>query len=303
MNDLRRAFYEATLKNVVWEKTANAYQDFFSDVMNKCYPGDFISSRTWGSMGDKKNDGYLQSRRTLFAVYAPDNGPANNTVAKMESDYSGGVAHWKDRINCWIFVHNAVKGISPTVVEKLLELDARIQEISVKQWNFEVIRQLIFGLSEPDVAALLGPAPSEQDMMDLRFSDIQDVLDEIAEQDPPPNADIRPVPSDKLERNELSSDIKTLLENGMQKSDLVSDYFAQYLDPMFGDRVVQAFKEKYQRCRDLPMSPDRIFLELQKFTGGEQLLLPRRQAAVLAVLAYLFEQCDIFERPNGNSSL
>src|SRR5215218_6509872 len=94
MNAFKRAYYEATLKIVVWEKTANAYQDFFSDLMNKCYPGDFISSRTWGRMGDKKNDGYLQSTRTLFAVYAPDQGPAENTAAKMESDYTGGMAHW-----------------------------------------------------------------------------------------------------------------------------------------------------------------------------------------------------------------
>ena len=87
----------------------------------------------------------------------------------------------------------------------------------------------------------------------------------------------------------------------MQKTDLVSDYFAQYHEPMFGDEIAQAFTEKYQQCRDLPMSPDAVFFELQKFTGGDQLHAPRIQAAVLAVLAFLFEQCDIFERPDENS--
>lgn len=301
MNAFKRAYYELTLKIVVWEKTANAYQDFFSDLMNKCYPGDFISSRTWGSMGDRKNDGYLQSTRTLFAVYAPDQGPAENTAAKMESDYNGGMAHWGDRVVCWIFVHNAVRGLSPRVMEKLFDLDDRNEEVAVKQWGFEAIRQHVFTLSEPDLAALLGPAPSEQDMLDLRFDDVQDVLDEIAQQDPLDD-DIRPVPADKLECNQLSWEIKELLEVGMQKTDLVSDYFDQYHDPMFGDRIAQSFKEKYRRCRELSMPPDSIFLELQKFTGGEQLLPPRKQAAVLAVLAYLFERCDICERPNGNSS-
>jgi hypothetical protein len=44
------------------------------------------------------------------------------------------------------------------------------------------------------------------------------------------------------------------------------------------------------------MDPDIIFRKLQEFTGGRELGSPTDQAAVLAVLAYLFEQCDIFER-------
>jgi len=253
-------------------------------------------------MGDRKNDGYLQSTQTLFAVYAPDGGPAANTVAKMESDYSEGMTYWHSRVGYWIFVHNAVRGLSPSVIEKLLELDARNEDVAVKQWGFEAIRQQVFSLSEVDVAALLGPTPSEQDMLDLRFEDIQDVLDDIAQQDPLPDADIRPVPADKLERNQLSWEIRRLLEVGMQKTDLVSAYIGQYHNPMYGDRIAQSFSDHYRRCRNLPTPPDKVFFELQKFAGGEQLPNPRKQAAVLAVLAYLFEQCDIFERPDEQLS-
>ena len=35
------------------------------------------------------------------------------------------------------------------------------------------------------------------------------------------------------------------------------------------------------------------------FAGGTERQDPAHEAAVLTVLAYLFEQCDIFERPSG----
>lgn len=51
------------------------------------------------------------------------------------------------------------------------------------------------------------------------------------------------------------------------------------------------------------MTPDAIFGKLQEFAGGSQRGDSGHEAAVLAVLAYLFEQCDIFERPPEAASL
>jgi hypothetical protein len=42
------------------------------------------------------------------------------------------------------------------------------------------------------------------------------------------------------------------------------------------------------------MSPDEIFTELQTFAGGMD-GVPSQQAAVLSVMSYFFERCDIFE--------
>jgi hypothetical protein len=48
--------------------------------------------------------------------------------------------------------------------------------------------------------------------------------------------------------------------------------------------------------------PDRIFQELQAFAGGLGRGSPEHEAAVVTVLAYLFEECDIFERPGEVAS-
>lgn len=47
------------------------------------------------------------------------------------------------------------------------------------------------------------------------------------------------------------------------------------------------------------MHPDLIFSELQKWAGGDELGGVEHQMAVLTVLAYYFERCDIFEEPRS----
>jgi hypothetical protein len=70
-----------------------------------------------------------------------------------------------------------------------------------------------------------------------------------------------------------------------------------YWRGLLGDNVAASFKREYEAYREVGMVPDLIFGKLQEFAGGSQRGTPRYEAAVLAVLAFLFEQCDIFESP------
>jgi len=69
--DLLTAYYHERFRNEFREATSNAFQAFFSKVMSLAYKDDFMSTRTWGNIGDQKNDGFLISDRRLFQVYAP----------------------------------------------------------------------------------------------------------------------------------------------------------------------------------------------------------------------------------------
>jgi len=62
------------------EKRGNTFQDFFSEIMEKCHPSDFQRVRLWENDGDKKNDGYLRSGRVLFQVYAPNDMKASHAI-------------------------------------------------------------------------------------------------------------------------------------------------------------------------------------------------------------------------------
>src|SRR6266700_6110410 len=297
MDQLKHSYYEVVFERNYLKKGGNEFQDFFSEIMEKCHPGDFQRVCPWGSAGDRKNDGYLPSKRILFQVYAPNKMIAKAAIAKIHEDFHGALQYWQKYFNTWIFVHNSKKGLGPQITEKLNELATFNVSLKVKPWGFEELRQNVFTLNEADLASLLGPAPSARDMLDVRYSNVQEVISHIARQEPPLLQDIRPVPPDKLNSNHLSPYVQNMLTWGMQKADLVGNFFHDCSNPTYGDEIAAAFKEEYSKCSRLEMDPDTIFHKLQAFTGGSERGSLTDEAAVLAVLAYLFEQWDIFERP------
>jgi len=298
MDRLTRAFYELKFRDAYLRKKGNEFQDFFANLMEKAHPSDFIRVRPWGNVGDKKNDGYVKSTRTLFQVYAPNEMTAATAVAKIDEDFKGAIPHWKPHFDRWVFVHNSVDGLGPDVTQKLLDLDAAHQ-VSVGHWGEEELRQKAFELSEDDLASLLGPAPTLRDMLDLGLEVLAPVLDQVATMPAPENPDLRPPPADKISRNMLSQHVETLLKAGMTRAELVRKYFS--VQPASQDDIGPSCGGHYEALRGGGMSPYDIFSELQQYAGGEAVPSPAKQGAVLAVLAFFFEECDIYERDGGKS--
>ena len=301
MDDLTRAFYEERFENRYLTQKGNAFQDFFSSIMEKRYPGDFQRVKPWGNVGDQKNDGYLKSRRMLFQCYAPNEVQAVATIKKIEDDFQGALPYWRDYFDTWVFVHNSRDGLGPTVLKKLLDLGESNKPLKITHWGFEELHQEASDLEEADLVSLLGHAPSQRDMTGVRQATVKAVLDTISHRPPTAEADIRPVPQEKIELNSLSPDVATMLRAGMGKADLVRRYIDGQADPRLGDEIAASFTAEYRQLRGQTMSPDAIFHQLQMFAGGAELGTPDHQAGVLAVLAYLFERCDIFEREDSEA--
>ncbi len=297
MDQFTRAFYELKFRNAFLENRGEAFQDLFSSIMEKRHPNDFIRTRPWGNQGDRKNDGYVRSTRTLFQVYAPNEVEETKTLAKIDEDFAGALLHWSDHFDTWVFVHNSMQGLGPGVTKKLLDLDSGNQNVRVRSWSFEELRRVVFELAFPELTSLLGPIPSRTDLLDVQFPEVEMVLRTLETRSTPQSDEIRPVPPRKLEANSLSDAVALLLKAGMGSSNKVRDYFSGHHDPELGDRVAQAFRSEYEALRNSNHTPDDIFARLQLIGNGTILATPSRQAATLTVLAYLFEECDIFERP------
>lgn len=295
MDNLTRAYYESRFEVSYLKKKEKAFQDWFSEIMEKCHPADFQRVRPWGNIGDRKNDGYLKSERMLFQVYAPNEMTAAKAIAKIDEDFNEALPYWRMFFDIWAFVHNSMDGLGPDITEKLLALEATNEPVKLLPWGFEELRQRVFKLNDADLYSLLGPAPTNKELLNLRFENLQVVLLTIAQQQPPLNPTIGPVPADKIQINGLSNNVAILLNAGRQKSDLVKQFFDKWHDPMFGDQIAEAFRQQYQNLKSSGLPPDLIFYELQSYAGGTTLTEPAIQAAVLAVLAFYFEQCDIFE--------
>lgn len=293
MDQFGRAICELQFKVAFLEKKGNEFQDWFASIMEKRFPGDFIRVRPWGKAGDRKNDGYVRSKRWLFQVYAPNEMSAKEALAKIEEDYNGALPYWKKYFDKWIFMHNSKQGLSPDVTAKLVELD-EVGPPYVAPWGFEELRRVVFELDTVELESLFGPIPGRRDMMDLRLENLLPVLDHIALMDPSSDPDLRPPPAHKISLNMLSQNVEILLKAGWSKVAVVRKYFT--LRPMRKDELAESFRHSYDKLRDDGFSPDEIFTELQRFAAGDGVRSPSRQCAVLAILAFFFEECDIFER-------
>jgi hypothetical protein len=296
VDHLSRAFWEQAFELRFLRSKGTAFQEFFCSIMELGHPGDFQRVRPWGSAGDRKNDGYLRSRRILFAVYGPNEMKAREAVAKIDSDCNGAVPHWREYFDSWVFVHNSRDGLGPDITRKLGELNAA-HPFAILPWGFAELRLELFALPGADIAAILGPAPDMRTMQHVSMQDLQPLIDQLGRQPAMPEDDLRPVPPDKLSFNLLSPNVASLLRAGMTRSDVVAQYFIYHHDPTYRDGVAERFRLHYQELRSKSLAPDRIFDELRSFVGGPFLGTAEHDAAVLAILAYFFETCDVFERP------
>lgn len=302
MDDLARNHYRLCFENKCLKVTGTEFQNMFCDLMERAHPGDFVKTKPWGRQGDQKNDGYLPSRRMLFAVYAPERMESADAVKKISDDFNGALPHWRQYFDIWTLVHNCTRGFPPDVTKTLESFRRDHAPLAIENWGPPALEHVVLGLNADDLVALLGPAPTREGMIKVGMPQVQPILGQISRLPSPPLHDLRPVPANKLTVNSLSTHVATLLRAGMAREDLVRRYFAQTAEPRLRDEIASAFREQYRQLVAGGLAPDVIFSRLQGFVGGSSVGEPYHQEAVLAVLAYMFQECEIFERPQDETA-
>ena len=294
--NLQDAYYDQKFENTFLRAKGNEFQTFFERLMGLAYKADFMACRPWGKSGDRKNDGFLKSERRLFQVYAPNEMDAAKAIAKIKEDFEGAKIHWGKHFDKWSFVHNAMDGLPPHVQELLLDFQSANEGISLDSWGLEELRLVFRRLSSDDLATWLGPAITDETKTNLGFKDLQIVLESLAAKAAPVAVIVNDVPAGKIEANDLSESTSILIKSGMAKAPLVSAFFKAWHHETLGERLAVSFRAEYARLRST-LHPNRIFSELQAWAGGVQRGPPEHEMAVLTVLAYYFERCEIFEEP------
>ncbi len=294
--NLEQAYYESRFENLFRAAKGNEFQAIFERLMGLAYKADFMACRPWGNQGDRKNDGFLKSERRLFQVYAPNDMTAKDAVAKIKTDFEGAKTHWGTHFDTWVFTHNATEGLPPHVQKMLLDFGKVNPGITLESWGLEEFRLIFRKLSRDDLIPWLGAAPTNETKAKLGFQDLQVVLETLGQRATPANAPVQDVPTGKIEANALSESVAALIKGGMVKAPLVEAFFSQWHDETLGERVAESFRAEYQKLRG-QLSPNRVFSELQAWVGGSELGSPEHQVAVVTVIAYYFERCDIYEAP------
>ena len=295
MDDTQRSFYGLKFENAYLREVGSSFEELFARIMGHAFPEDFIRVRPYGAQGDLKCDGYRSSDQTIFQCYAPQRLKQAALIRKIETDFLGAVGHWRSNMRRWSFVHNADgKGLPPGAVQKLETLRTSHPKIVISTLGYSELRTITLGLYLDQLEDLFGYVPTQGTFSDLEFSDLAPVLRAIQTGDPPVEPDLSVPSPRKLERNGLSRDAQDVLALGRRRVRLVEQLFEGWSDPDFANHIAEGFRAHYRGLKAQGCGPNEVFAKLQQFAGG-MVGEPSRQAAVLAVLCYFFERCDIFE--------
>jgi hypothetical protein len=294
LDETQRNFYGLKFENTFLRQKGKAFETFFARVMTHGYAGDFEPVRPYGAKGDLKCDGFRPGDGTVFQCYAPDSMKLAELLDKIDEDFHGAVAHWGPKLRRWEFVHNDVRGLPAEAVQKLDDLRAAHPAIDIAEFGEANMRKVVMGLALHQLEDLFGAVPSQRTLERLDFAALRPVLMAIQRREPDAEPPITAPSPLKLHNNALSDDAAALLRQGRRREKLVQDFFDVWPDPGFGEEVAEAFRTRYRSLKAVGLSPDQIFGQLQAFAGGMD-GEPSHQGAVLAVLSYFFERCDIFE--------
>lgn len=298
MDRVQQLNYEKDFRIAFLESKGDGFQRLFEKLMSKAHPNDFMACRPWGNVGDRKNDGYLPSARILYQSYAPNELSATDAIKKINEDFEGAKEHWEKYFDEWTFVHNAPDGrLGPHILEVLAKLRQDNPNIRIGHCGYEEMLAKFRQLSLQDLESWFGLSLTMEANINLGYGDLIAVLTHIGITPVPKTSEVKDVSRGKIEANLLSQAVADFLKIGMHKSVLVAQFFNNWKTPTYGEQIAQAFKSEYVALRDVepPLHPDEIFGRLEAWAGGTANTTPTRKAAVLAVMAYLFDKCEIFE--------
>ncbi len=301
MTPHQRLQWQMNLELKLRRSHGDAFQEFFSDVMERLHGTDFVRARALGRLGDKGCDGYLRGSGQVFQCYgklhdAPVS--AATVVEKIDTDYAKAAAALPAIMREWHFVHNLFDGIPVDAIEKLEELERLNASHRFGFIGPPGFEERVFGLDEHHIGALLGPVATAEDTMNMRVEEVSDLMKAvIAGMDELPFADARPnlPPEDKLELNKIRGPWLRIIKGAGPNATIVADYVEQHPDPEMGKRVAKVFSTRYAELEAEHLPPGTILTKLYEGITGIGSVSPERQVAAQALLAYLFEACDIFK--------
>jgi hypothetical protein len=301
MTPEQRYWWRIALELKLRKSSGDAFQDFFSTVMAKVHGSDFVRLRAFGALGDKGCDGYLSSMGHVYQCYGALNGDSGKVaylVGKMGDDFAKALIGVSEIMKAWHMVHNLVDGLPIEAVQTLKELETANVGRAFGFIGMEGFEERIFALEIDKIQDLLGIVATSQDAQNMQAAELRDLVANVAQAADEVLFDvttIRPVPANKLDFNKLPSHWRSLIANGWQNAHHVDQYLARHHDPLVGERIAQALRVRYQYLKTQSLSPSAIMASLYEMVAGIGSVTPARQVAAQALLAFLFESCDIFE--------
>jgi hypothetical protein len=137
----------------------------------------------------------------------------------------------------------------------------------------------------------------EEETPKLTFVELAEVMRYISESEVSLQQSYEVItPKEKILKNNLSSQVEGLLVMGLTKATMIKEYLNSHPEMQFADKLVNGFIKEYKRLKFVEqLKADDLFFALLDFASCYKTEFIYR-AAGLAVLSYLFEKCEVFEK-------
>ncbi|MQY18072.1 ABC-three component system protein [Nocardia macrotermitis] len=297
----QRQYAQEKLRCLLETKSGAEFENLFHQLMELRH-GDYMQVRTHGQLGDLGADGLRTGVRRLYACYAPETFDIGKVRAKFHSDVSSAIMHRPEQFDTFVFVHNDRRGgIHPVVSSLLVNAHTDFPDITFQQMGPNKLWIEAAYLDRVQMEHLIGEAiPINPVVYAIGLADIEPLLTHLAE-NRRPDAIVGSIPIPtvyKVDFNKLSQDARETLQSGRPYSYLVDEYYRGLLDPRERDEAAAAFRAYYHAMRSMHGDDtDEILWEMEGYVLGQERPRPSRGAAAKAVLAYFFDECDIFDVP------
>lgn len=279
----------------------DAFQTFFSELMQAKHGEDFIKTKPYGRLGDKGCDGYLQSTGAVYACYGAQNGATGSVssfIRKMNEDFEKGKTDLGGIMNSWQMTHNIIEGLP---IEAILAKEKLANDNPTIDFGFvgrPKISEIIGSLSDQQKVIFLGEYAQNKDYYDMQISEVKELVDSLVgdiDKFPIPAGVITPVSPEKLKFNQIPPAWEQVLRTGRMNAHHIRNYFDSHAIPTRGETLAQIFRDKYADLRSQSLGAETIMSELYGLVAGPGAASIGKQVAAHSLLSYLFERCDIFE--------
>lgn len=283
-------------KNKIHEANGQKFEDLFSAIMNYKEP-DFRQIKPWGNIGDRKNDGYIQSKGIYFQVHAPEDIKKSypEVVKKIQTDFSGLKSQWDNIQKFYYVLNDKYQGVHADAA-KLLE-DIK-QSNNLKECKFLLpkdLENILYSLEADQIMAITGHIPDPANLTSLDYDILNEILAHVKNTSLNNGTEniIAPNWDEKIKFNNLTHNESIRLTNGYFQLGSLSEYLKNN-----SDFTAQELQNKING----------MYKELKKEYEGKELfwelvgkISPRSsseyQASSIVIMSMYFETCDIFEEP------
>ncbi|MCR9308627.1 MULTISPECIES: hypothetical protein [Vibrio] len=168
----------------VFQSEGTEYEKLFNDLMKLSTPG-FRSVKPHGNIGDRGNDGWVQSEGKYYQVYAPEELFKNTdeAIKKVKSDFVKLKKYWDSisPIKSFYFVLNdKFKGVSPHITKILEEIKNENGLDDAGVFCNASMEELVLTLRQDAICSLLGVSHTETNPLYEDKKKVREFLDNLS---------------------------------------------------------------------------------------------------------------------------